>query len=563
MNNRREKGEVVVEASIIVTLVAIFITIMLYIGMVLYQQTLVSVMANQTASNIAQIYSNTMKDPFTGYVEPEKVYQSITYSNIKTDAYVEIIEQKAEAFAKYRLKSSRILASENTSVEVEIVKKQNEVFKSQIIVTIRDKIDVPLVGMFGTNGMVEFASSGRADCVDYLEYLQGVEAIGNPEEYPIQFLPDVKSCIVTFITDKYSGQFHAAVPVLKGESILGSKYYAKSGMPANPTYNNLQFTGWVMEDGTPFSASVRVNENITVYGTWRCTLNLDPTGGTVSPTSMVVGLKKTVSLPMPSRHGYEFKGWYTEVNGGGVKYESNMTEITSNVTLYAHWQCRHLNFGKQVISQATCQTRGKWKLTCTTCGYSYEETGDYGMCEAGAAAVTLEATCTSNGSKVASCKRCNTVLNYTKTSIPALGHAFNAYERAATCTQEGIKGKKCSRCGYEEGTKTARKPHNFNGRCGETHYYYNTFQTYCTAIKSNHTWSSGFQCITCSVCGTFQTDGPYCKRRKIKANNAQGWIYLYGSSSVWCAQHNGGSWKYTEKLKQHYYGTVKEHQQKP
>ena len=163
MKNKNQSGEVVVEASIIVTLVLIVITIMLYVGMILYQQTLVSVMANQTASNIAQVYGNNLKDPFSGYVDPDRVYQSITYSNMKTDAYMTVVERKANIFAQYRLKSSRILVNGNTAVEVEVVRKPHELLKSQIVVTIRDRYDVPLVGMFGTSGLVEFASSGRAD----------------------------------------------------------------------------------------------------------------------------------------------------------------------------------------------------------------------------------------------------------------------------------------------------------------------------------------------------------------------------------------------------------------
>ena len=109
MKSKRESGEVVVEASIVVTLVMIIITIMMYVGMILYQQTLVSVMANQTASNIAQVYSNNLKDPFSGYVDPDRVYQSITYSNMKTDAYMSVVEQKANIFAQYRNQGDHLL----------------------------------------------------------------------------------------------------------------------------------------------------------------------------------------------------------------------------------------------------------------------------------------------------------------------------------------------------------------------------------------------------------------------------------------------------------------------
>ena len=190
MKNKRENGEVVVEESLVVTLVVVFVTSMLYIGMILYQKTLVSIMANQTAANIAQVYANNLKDPFTGYIDADKVYQSITYSNMKDDAYIDVLEQKATVFAKYRLKSGRILAIGITDVDVQIVKKPHEILKSQIVVTIHDQYDMPLVGMFGTNGLVDFTASGRADCVDILEYINGVEAVGDPEHSNVTFLPD-------------------------------------------------------------------------------------------------------------------------------------------------------------------------------------------------------------------------------------------------------------------------------------------------------------------------------------------------------------------------------------
>lgn len=257
MKNKRENGELVVEASIIVTLVVIFMTIMLYVTMVLYQQTLVSVMARQTASNIAQVYSNSIRDPFTGYIDSDKVYQSATYDDMKTDAYLDAIEQKANVFAKYRLQSSRILPAESTSVEVEIAKKPNELLKSQIIVTIHQSYRIPLIGLFTKDKPVEFAASGRADCVDLLEYLNGVAAIGDPDNSAIQFLPGSDVCLVTFVVDKYSGGFHAAVPVMRGESIMSSNRVSHSTMPAEPVNNGMKFTGWTTEDSVTLQRVIK------------------------------------------------------------------------------------------------------------------------------------------------------------------------------------------------------------------------------------------------------------------------------------------------------------------
>ena len=344
MKNKKENGEVVVEASIVVTLVLIVITIMLYVGMILYQQTLVSVMANQTASNIAQVYGNNLKDPFTGYVDSDRVYQSITYSNMKTDAYMDVIEQKANVFAKYRLKSSRILATGNTSVEIDIVKKPNELLKSQVVVTIRDTYDVPLVGLFGTSGLVEFGSVGRADCVDILEYINGVEAIGNPEDSNVSFLPDSKNCTVTFIPDRNNPTKSSTVTVLKGKSIISSNRYTHCVMPDNPQKDSWEFYGWIDDSGRSFTASTTINDDIIVYGSWKCTVTLNAQGGKVNSKdthSFKVVVGNRTSIPNATRSGYNFAGWFTKKNGEGTKYLSNDTVINGDVTLYAHWVCAH------------------------------------------------------------------------------------------------------------------------------------------------------------------------------------------------------------------------------
>ena len=393
MKNRRERGEVVVEASIIVTLVTILITLMLYIGMVLYQRTLVSVMANNTASSLAHVYSNNLKDPFTGYIAPEKVYQSVTYSNMKTDAYMDVIKQKANVLAQYRLKSSSILPSEGMSVNVDIVKKPNELLKNQIVVTIKQNLEIPLVGFFGIDGGVEFSASGRADCVDIIEYMNAVEAVGDPENSAIQGIPESDTCLVTFIVDEYSGQFFNSVPVLQGENFITSYRYTHSQMPSNPVNNGMKFKGWKTASGTPFSASTIINGDMTVYGSWECTVTFNPDGGSVTPAKKTIPLMKTLSFPVPTRHGYAFEGWYTEKNGGGSRYESGVTQIAGNITLYAKWRCTHAEYTHVMTDAGNCKTKSTWQHNCKTCDYYYITRGEYGDCSADSKTTTVSPTC--------------------------------------------------------------------------------------------------------------------------------------------------------------------------
>lgn len=505
MKSKKESGEVVIEASIVVTLVVIVISIMLYVGMVLYQQTAIAVVANRTATNISQVYSNALRDPFTGYLDSDNAYQSITYSNMKTDAYLDSLKQKGSTFVSYRLKKSQIIPEIDRNVEIEIINKPNEILKKQIVVTITDSYDVPLVGLFNVDGKVSFTASGRADCVDYLEYIFGVEAIANPEDSPIPSLPDSDTCIVTFVKDKYSGGFHAAIPVLRGKTILTSNKHSHSTMPQNPSFSDRKFIGWVTEDGRNFSASVQVNKNITVYGLWRCTITFNPMGGTVNPKTKTVEYMKTTTLPTPERAGYAFEGWYSQKNGGGIKYTSRVTEINGDVTLYAKWRCIHAQFTHKMLDAGNCSTKSTWLHECKTCDYSYKDRGGYGSCEKGTNTTAISPSCTTPGIYVANCKFCNKLMGQGEIAPLGHKHASNGvdydvlYTREATCQREGINGSRCSRCGAEKGEPTPKTDHKA-GYCNVTHKFNRSNPVGLMLNGSLHYTYYG-RCIVCQYCG--------------------------------------------------------------
>lgn len=66
------------------------------------------------------------------------------------------------------------------------------------------------------------------------------------------------------------------------------------------------------------------------------TVTFNPNGGTVSERTRNIPRKKKVgTLPIPTRTGYEFIGWFTAANGG-EEIDSN-TKITESITFFAHW----------------------------------------------------------------------------------------------------------------------------------------------------------------------------------------------------------------------------------
>ncbi|MBQ4260127.1 MAG: InlB B-repeat-containing protein [Lachnospiraceae bacterium] len=368
MKNKRENGVVVVEASIVVTIVIMLISVMLFMGMMLYQQTLAAAMANQTASAVAQVYGNNVKDPFTGYIDIDKIYQPVTYSNYKTDSYMNIVTGKADIYAKYRLKSSRILLGGKPEVKVEIVKKKNELLKSQIVVTIEDEYKLPLAGFFGAAGLFKYKATGRADCVDYLDYLNGAEAIGNPERAnPAPIFED--KCLVEFVPNTDDGITKFSTHVRTGKSISTSSTLTRSMMPREPEkyIPKFEFVRWVKADGITFTETTDVIQSMKVYGEWKCTVTFDPTGGTLEPTTQKYIVNSQPKFPEPTRERYVFEGWYTQKDGAGKQYFDHSTPVTDNITLYANWVCAH-NYITESTTPGTCQVKEIQHQKCEWCG---------------------------------------------------------------------------------------------------------------------------------------------------------------------------------------------------
>ena len=88
---------------------------------------------------------------------------------------------------------------------------------------------------------------------------------------------------------------------------------------------------------TSLTSTVSPNPTVTIkVNPWTITWN--PNGGSVTPTSSTYDGATAVTLPTPTRTGYDFDGWYTAENGGTkINDVGTTTKPTGNVTYYAHW----------------------------------------------------------------------------------------------------------------------------------------------------------------------------------------------------------------------------------
>ena len=179
------------------------------------------------------------------------------------------------------------------------------------------------------------------------------------------------------------------------------------------------------------------------------TIFFDCCGGTECESIKVINTQNYGSLPVTTRTGYIFDGWYTEKEGGQRVTGDDTVNVTSDQTLFAHWtKCEHKDVEIRDRKEATCTTEGySGDKYCSVCGQIVEKgeiilklnhTWDNGK-------VTREATCTTAGEKIYTCTSCQE----TKTeSIAKTGHTeVKDAAVAATCESEGkTEGSHCSIC---------------------------------------------------------------------------------------------------------------------
>lgn len=106
------------------------------------------------------------------------------------------------------------------------------------------------------------------------------------------------------------------------------------------------FAGWftAIEGGTKIenTTSVNLSTDQILYAHWlefECTLNFEGNGGFTGTKSQVVSYGEAYGeLPVPTKLGASFLGWYTDAKGGQLITEDMIVDFTGNLTLYAHWE---------------------------------------------------------------------------------------------------------------------------------------------------------------------------------------------------------------------------------
>jgi len=190
---------------------------------------------------------------------------------------------------------------------------------------------------------------------------------------------------VTFLKTEYNISFHAN----GGSCPIASKtvqYNGTYGELPVPTRKGYSFEGWFISPigGTAISASadVEISADQTLYAHWEplvLQVYYNANGGTCASLGETITYgSRYGTLPVPTRKGYTFAGWYTARTGGTKVTATTVMNREANVTLYARWtsndDIENADFAKRnskssVKITGALSCRISWKKVTGATGY--------------------------------------------------------------------------------------------------------------------------------------------------------------------------------------------------
>lgn len=172
---RSEKGELTIEAVIVVTVTIFIIFLTLDIALAVYRQANVSITANKAAASIGNIYSFQYKEPFMAYQGEDGFKKYNLYRSFGRRTLNEETIKKAIWYAGYSLKKTELSSEEpDYRNEIQASIDTNAIGNPIITVTIMRKYQdffLTPVSWLGISPYYTCSASGTAQCYDVIGYV--------------------------------------------------------------------------------------------------------------------------------------------------------------------------------------------------------------------------------------------------------------------------------------------------------------------------------------------------------------------------------------------------------
>lgn len=180
---KQEKGEITVEATIVISTIIILIFVFIDFCFAMYNRINVTTVADRIAADVSSVYSNQGAEPFLGYISLDrfsnsKIYRHVSIGTSKMDK--KLIET-AEWYAKYTIKNGETLGSKSVVGEEDVMIEldhKNELGKLQLKVTVTREYSTLCMSpfkIFGLSGKYKCRSTGYGECYDLIDSINNIK----------------------------------------------------------------------------------------------------------------------------------------------------------------------------------------------------------------------------------------------------------------------------------------------------------------------------------------------------------------------------------------------------
>lgn len=180
------------------------------------------------------------------------------------------------------------------------------------------------------NGEKIFLTDGQGDSLENWTREGGLGVLPEwkPGEYSILF------------TSEYGdGQYNR---------VQKAVYLSAVGTLPQPRYEYAEFQGWFTRDGQQITSDTlyTFTSDIQVFAKWKgieLTLHFDSNGGETVPDQTVRYGESCGKLPVPTKYGYVFSGWYYSEPIFTSIDEDTVVDWTTDITLSASWDVKSVD----------------------------------------------------------------------------------------------------------------------------------------------------------------------------------------------------------------------------
>jgi hypothetical protein len=164
-----ERGSLTIETAIIFSTIFFMLIALIYITLLMYQQSYIQSLASKAAQRGAAVYSNSNKDMYIGGIYTKDIQDRDPYSSLfNLDS--EIKNERVGSYIKSQINVFSLLKSKQPQISVE---SYNFVLYQKIIVIVAEEYELPVGNLLKTFGLSStFPLTARAEAI-----------VNNPAEF--------------------------------------------------------------------------------------------------------------------------------------------------------------------------------------------------------------------------------------------------------------------------------------------------------------------------------------------------------------------------------------------